>query len=175
MNFLKCYNKNIVKYDLINKFNFKTVIDLPDFKFIHLRFNFKKYEVKSLVSALVALELITNQKATFITSKKFNVSLKIQKGDPIGCKIILRKHKMHHFLYQLLNKFELKTRSNKSNTSDFSLYSFKIRNVLIFNNLEKNYIFFKNLQNLHVGIGTSNLKFKPFKFLFQSYKINIHK
>lgn len=173
MYFLESYSKNIVKYDLINKFNFNTVTDLPSIKFINLRFNFKKYEAKSLITGLIALELITNQKSTFITSKKFNVSLKIQKGDPIGCKVVLRKQPMQQFLYQLLNKFELKNKRSNIETSNFSLYSFKINNILTFDNLEKNYIFFKNLQNLHVGIGTSNLKFKQFKFLLQLYKINI--
>lgn len=173
MHFLKSYSKNLVKYDLINKFNFKTVNSLPDIKFVNLQFNFKKYEVKSLIAALIALELITSQKATFITSKKFNMSLKIQKGDPIGCKIILRKHNMLNFLYQLLNKIELKQTSNLK-TSNFFLYSFKITNILVFNNLEKNYTFFKNLKNLHVGIGVSdNLKFKTFQFLMRSYKIDI--
>ena len=173
MNFLKSYSKNLVKYDLINKFNFKTVNSLPDIQFVNLHFNFKKYEVKSLVAALIALELITKQKATFITSKKFNMSLKIQKGDPIGCKITLRRHKMLNFLYQLLNKTELKQTSNKQFSRN-NLYSFKITNILVFNNLEKNYIFFKNLKNLHVGIGiSSNLKFKTFKFLMRSYKIYI--
>lgn len=171
MHFLEYYSKSVVKYDLINKFRFETSTKLPDIKFINLRFNFKKFEVKSLMSALIALELITNQKATFITSKKFNVSLKLQKGDPIGCKIVLRKLKMRQFLYQLLNKMELIKKMETLNSNKLSLYSFKIKNVLIFNSLEKNYKFFKNLRDLHIGIGTSNLKFNNFKFLLQSYKI----
>ena len=124
MNFLKSYHNNIVKYDLINKFNLETITKLPEIKFINLRFNFKKYELKSLMSALIALELITHQKATFIKSKNFNVSLKIQKGDPVGCKIILRKHKMYNFLYQLLNKFNLKNKKITEGQMKFSLYSF---------------------------------------------------
>ena len=173
MQFLKHYSKNVVKYDLINKFNFKTINSLPEIKFINLRFNFKKSETKSLMSALIALELITGQKATFITSKKFNISLKIQKGDPIGCKIVLRNQNMYNFLYQLLNKSKLAKTAVNLNTSKFSSYSFIIHNVLIFNNLEKNYAFFKNLQNLHVGIITSNEKFDIFKFLMKSYKISV--
>ena len=66
---------------------------------------------------------------------------------------------------------ELKKKIETLNSNKLSLYSFKINNVLIFNSLEKNYKFFKNLKDLHIGIGTSNLKFNNFKFLLQSYKI----
>ena len=173
MHFLDSYNKNVVKYDLINKFNFVNSNKIPCIECINLKFSFKKYEFKSLISALIALELITGQKSTFITSKTFNVSLKIQKGDPVGCKLVLRKKKMHNFLYQLLNRFELNKKILKNlGENNFSFYSFKIKNVLSFNQLEKNYVFFKNLHNLHVGIVFSpNLNFKKFKFLLKSYKI----
>lgn len=97
MKFLKNYNENIVKYDLINKFEYTTINNLPKIKKIILSFNFKKFDFKLLISALIALEIISLQKCSLLKAKKFNISLKIRKGNPIGCKVILRKNNMRFF------------------------------------------------------------------------------
>ena len=45
MNFLNKYSENVVKYDLINKFQYKRVNKLPILKFVILTFNFKKFDM----------------------------------------------------------------------------------------------------------------------------------
>ena len=100
--FVKYYNENIVKYDLINKFRYQNVTDLPELKSVSIRFQCEKYEMKNLIAALAALKLITSQKAFILVSKTANISLKIRKGHPVGCKIILRKTKMNEFFVKFL-------------------------------------------------------------------------
>ena len=171
MHFLKYYNNNIVKYDLINKFYLKNSTKLPSLKSISLRFNFKKHDLKQLFSALSALELISEQKGAFIKSKSFNVNLKIRKGYPVGCKLILRNYKMQHFIVELLNKIFFTNKKYNVSQKLSSSFSFTIKNILVFTKLEKNYQFFKNLNNLNVSIITNTENFYEFKFLLASYKI----
>jgi len=170
MNILNHYNESIVKYDLINKFNYKTLNKIPKLKFITLSFKLKKCDVKSLVSSLAALQLITYQKGILTTSKISNISLKIRQGQPVGCKLTLRKSKMNFFLTKLINKnFSQQILSPQKSCN---LFSVKLSNVLIFNELEQNYQFFNNLSNLNVNIGTTDCTFNEFVFLLKSYKLS---
>jgi large subunit ribosomal protein L5 len=172
MHFFEYYNENVVKYDLVNKFRYKNLTNIPKLKFISLRFNFKRYDLKQLIAALTALELITSQKGSLLESRVSSVSLKIRKGQPIGCKVILRRVKMKQFLAKLINKIiiENKTANQETNFA-CNMFSFKISNVLIFSELEKNYQFFKNLKGLDISIATTAVNFKSFMFLIKSHKI----
>ena len=172
MHFLKHYNNNIVKYDLINKFYYNKETVVPKIKFIILTFDFKKYDFKQLLTSLTALELITNQKATFIKSRKPNISLKIRKGHPIGCKILIRRYKKDTFLSKLLDITMVNKKIVRQEYTKLTLFSYSISNVLIFSELEKNYQFFKLLKTLTVSIGTTPIDYNGFIFLLRSYKIN---
>ena len=55
--------------------------------------------------AMTALELITLQKGILTVTKKSNVILKLKKGEPIGCKVVLRKTNMYNFWFSNLYNF----------------------------------------------------------------------
>ena len=171
MHFLKQYTEKVVKYDLINKFQYKIATKLPSLKFVTLNFKLKRWDIKLLISSLAALELITLQKGILTKSNVSNVSLKIRKGQPIGCKITLRKDKMNNFLFKLLNKTLGKSTFKTVNNNN--LFSIKISNILIFKELEQNYVLFKNLSNLNINIKITNCTFQEFIFLINSYKFLI--
>jgi len=100
MQFFEYYSKNFVKYDLLNKFNYKAITHIPKFNKIVLSYEFKKPNLKLLLSAIIALELITTQKCGGIIQAKFsNITIKVRKGNPIGCKITLRKKSMYLFFF----------------------------------------------------------------------------
>lgn len=168
MHFFKQYTENVVKYDLINKFQYKLITKIPTLHFITLSFKLKRWNIKLLISSLAALELITLQKSTLTKSNVSNISFKIRKGQPIGCKVTLRKIKMNSFLFKILNKNL--TKLTFKNTEKNNLFSIKINNILIFKELEQNYQFFKNLTYLNINIKTENCTFKEFVFLINSYK-----
>ena len=91
MFFFQNYYKNIVNYDLINKFNYINIIKLPTIqKFV---LTITTNNINKLTSTFLFLELITGSKCYTLISKKPNMSLKIQAGNPIGCKVTLRKKK----------------------------------------------------------------------------------
>ena len=169
MNFLNKYSKNVVKYDFINKFNYNLSKAIPKLKSIVLTFNIKNSNLQTLYSALSALEFIIYQKPTLIFSKTSNISIKLRKGQPVGCKVTLRKSKLTHFLFILVNKVKLKRLKAKAKTKVF--FSCRISNILIFNQLEKNYKFFKHLSDLNVNISTTNCNNDEVLFLLKSHKL----
>jgi len=164
------YNFNIIKYDLINKFIYNKVTQIPKLQFIVLRFDIKTLNIKFLMSALLALELLTLQKGKFLRSKKSNITVKIRKGHPVGSIVVLRNRKKIRFLVILINKIicsQLKlTAALKTQT-----FSFKISDILVFNELKDNYQFFKNLRNLHINLVTNSQNKSELKFLIKSYKL----
>ena len=171
MNFLTQYQNKIVKYDLINTFNYKLLPKLPEIEHITLSLKVKKPNIKFLSSAMIALTLLTSQKGSLTKSKISNISLKIRKGHPIGCKITLRKKNMNMFLFELLNKILATTCIKTIETNN--LFSINVRNALIFPDIEKNYQFFKNLPCLDVNIKTTKCTLNEFKYLINSYKLVI--
>ena len=182
MYFFEHYFQTIVKYDLINKFQYKNIKKLPKLKKIVLNFNCKNADTKQLAVTMTALELISLQKGILTVKKKSNVILKLKKGEPIGCKIILRKTNMYNFLFKILNeilpkvknfkKFNLKQNRNKN--YKINTFSFKLKNTLNFLELEKNYYLFQNLSFLNITFVTNKMSFCEFIFLFQSFKISNH-
>ena len=139
------------------------------FKFNNLTFN-------NLVSTLLVLELITNQKGFIITSKKFNSSLKLKKGQPVGCKVTLNKNIMYKFLFILINNIFNNDKYYKKNIvifqkDTYNALSFKIINVMNFKELEEHYQYFKNLKELNINIITNTKTAKEFLFLLKSLKI----
>ena len=168
MKFLYNYNDNIVNYDLLNKFTYTSINKLPKLKFININLSLKKNDIKLLVSYLAALKVITKQNGVIVPAKKSNIIFKIRKGTPIGCKITLRKTKMFLFYFKLLNKSFLPTDKNKLHENSFS---FQIKNIFLFKELELNYQFFNNLKFFNVNLVTTAVCKKQNKFLLTSYKL----
>ena len=175
MSFLEYYYENIVKYDLLNKFQYKNINQIPKFKKVILNFGCKKSDLKSLVSSLMALELITSQKATFTHSSISDVSLKIKKGNPVGCKITLRKTLMYVFFTRLVSEIFPKLKQFngfkiKNINSEIKTISFKFKSSLIFSELENQYQYFNKLPGLNVTVVTNVTKYDEFNFLLKSFK-----
>lgn len=172
MHFLEYYYFNIIKYDLINRFNYQNINDIPKLKKIILNFGCKTFELKKLSVYLLSLQLITAKKGSLTVSKQSNIVLKIRKGNPVGCKVVLVNTLMYAFLAKLLlealprlkNKILLKKVLYKNTLT----YNFE--NVLIFKELEKNYLFFSILRNLQVTFVTNTSSNEELFFLLSSFK-----
>ena len=169
MTFFNNYKEKVVKYDLINKFTYQTITQIPKLKYLILNFNLKKLDNKALITLLSSLKLITLQNPNITVSKISNVVFKIRKGQPVGCKITLRNLKMNNFLFKLINKNFPQKKLNK--ITDNNTYSFMLKNVLIFDELEQNYQFFKNLPYLKIHLTITKSTFPEFCYLIKSYKL----
>jgi large subunit ribosomal protein L5 len=97
MHLLNIFNNKIIKHDLVNKYHYKNLQNLPKLKKITLNFNCTNFNTQKFATTLLALEIITAKKGSLTTAKVPNVLLKIQKGQPVGCKITLKKNLSIHF------------------------------------------------------------------------------
>ena len=99
MNILENYYKKVIRHDLINKFLYHSLDDIPELKKIILNFGCQNLAIKNIAASLLALELITGEQGTITRSKRANILLKVRKGNPVGCIVILKKttnESFHH-------------------------------------------------------------------------------
>lgn len=178
MVFFETYAHKIIPYDLINTFFYTNLIEIPILKKIILNFGFQKSNFKYLVSSLLALEFLTAKKGKITTSRHLNVFLKIKKGNPVGCKIILKKSTMYFFYLKLITSIFSKIK--KSQTYRFywdqktkKSASFQIKNPLLFTELENQFQFFKNIPRLDITLLTNTSSQKELYFLLKSIKFSV--
>lgn len=168
MNFINYANyKNRVKYELLNKFSYKNIYDIPKLEKINLSLNVNSSDLHMLVSSLIALELLTNQKGFLIRSKTFNLVSKIRKGDPVGSKVTLRKEQALKFILKLIR---IKPEVKKCNGGHFS---FLIKNLMVFKEIESNYHFFRKLNSLNIVVNTTCVSREELVFLIRCYNVKI--
>lgn len=176
MNILEYYYKKIIVYDLINKFSYNNLKKVPRLTKIILNFSCKNSEIKNLAAAFISLELITSNKNIEVTkSKRANIFIKIRKGYPVGCKVILKKNKMYTFFFKLLTEvfptvkeFKGISLNKKINITSFS---FTMKNLIYFKELETNFYLFNNLPPLNINLITNTKTEKELIYLLNSYKL----
>jgi large subunit ribosomal protein L5 len=175
MNLLENYYKQIIKYDLINKFFYNQLKDIPELKKIILNFGCKSFDIKNVAAALLSLELITTKQATVTKSKRANILLKIRKGYPVGCIVILTKGRMYQFFLKLLTEVfpnlkdfkGIKASKNLKNKS----FSMTLLDLINFKELEKQFYLFTNLPPLNIILVTNTKSRKELIYLLNSFKI----
>mgnify|MGYP001026044553 FL=1 len=175
MFFFEVYFHDIVKYDLINTFFCQNIAKIPKLKKIILNFGYQKSNFKYLITSLLALEFVSSKKGKITKSKHINVFLKIKKGNPVGCKVVLKKSAMNFFYIKLKTSIFPKTKQSKTlqGPQDLNLVksvSFQIKNPLLFTELENQFQFFKDVPQLDVTLLTSSNSQKELFFLLKSVK-----
>lgn len=179
MNFIKTYYESIVKYDLINKFNYSNTHSIPKLTKIVLTFKCKTPNLKNLVTSALALRFITNKTPKLILLKNTSIFIKLRKGSPIGCTLILKKKDMYVFLTKLLVDIFPKLKNfykisvNQSSKFQNSI-SYNMKEIFNFVQLGNNYLFFENLSNLQITFVTNTKSKQELFFLFKSLKIPIN-
>lgn len=173
-NFYSSYYLQIIKYDLIQKFNYSNILNIPKIIKLVLSFEYKKPTTKKVLSSLLALNLIgAGAKGSIITTKKSNISLRLRAGNPVGCKIILRKSTMFQFLSRffliILPQDKTLTKISGKNI-EFNTLSFKFKTLFLFPEFEQNYLLFKDLNNLSFVLVTNSRNFLEFLFLLKTLK-----
>lgn len=126
MQILESFQFKNLKYNLINKFFYKD-LKLPKVEKVVLTFKGSSSSLKKLAIFLLALEFINPKPKSFsiIVAKKPNLNLKIKKGNPIGCKVILSKKLVLLFLNKII--FQMVSLKKKSVKLNANVYSFVIK------------------------------------------------
>lgn len=177
-NILKSYYENTIKRDLLNKFFYITVEDIPKLKKIILNFGCKSSELRILASSLLALELIGVQRSTLTKSKRANILLKIRKGNPVGCVIILKKDNMYSFLTKLLidvfpNSRDFKRIAISKRLSNTS-FSLTLQDLISFKELEKQFYLFSTLPPLNIIFISNTQTKKELLYLLNAFKLPLN-
>ena len=175
MSLLENYYKKVIKYDLINKFFYNQLKDIPELKKIILNFGCKNFEIENIAAALISLELITTKQATVTKSKRANILLKVRKGYPVGCIVVLTKSKMYEFFFKLLTEVfpnlkdfkGIKVSKNLKNKS----FSLTLLDLISFKELEKQFYLFTNLPPLNIILVTNAKSRKELVYLLSSFKM----
>ncbi|MEE1126131.1 MAG: 50S ribosomal protein L5 [Acutalibacteraceae bacterium] len=102
---LKDFYKSDVAPKLMEKFSYKSVMEIPKLDKIVINVGAgEARENSKVLDAIVRdLGIITGQKAHICRAKKSVANFKLREGMPIGAKVTLRGERMYEFLDRLFN------------------------------------------------------------------------
>ncbi len=105
MNRLQEKYNNEVKNSLAEKFNYKSVMEIPKLEkiVVNMGVGDAVSNSKLMDAAVEDLAVITGQKPLLTRAKKSIASFKLREGMPIGCKVTLRGERMYDFLDKLIS------------------------------------------------------------------------
>ncbi|MBK6619167.1 MAG: 50S ribosomal protein L5 [Nitrosomonas sp.] len=98
------YKQTIVK-DLKNKFDYRSVMEVPRINKVVLNMGLGEASTdkKIVENAIKDLEKIAGQRAVVTRARKSIAAFKIRENYPVGCMVTLRGKRMYEFLDRLVN------------------------------------------------------------------------
>jgi large subunit ribosomal protein L5 len=102
---LRAYYEEVVRPQLSKQFGYKNPMQVPrlDKIVINMGIGEGVADRKKVESAAADLALIAGQKAVITKARKSIATFKVRAGQPIGCKVTLRKGRMYEFVDRLVN------------------------------------------------------------------------
>ncbi len=102
---LKTHFDQVVRGELTKQFDYKNPMQVPRVTKIVLNMGIGEgvADRKKVENAAADLSLIAGQKAVITQSRKSIATYKLRDGQPIGCKVTLRKARMYDFIDRLVN------------------------------------------------------------------------
>ncbi len=102
---LKVQFEQTIRAKLAQQFGYKNRMQIPviDKIVINMGIGEGVADRKKVESAAADLALIAGQKAVITKARKSIATYKVRTGQPIGCKVTLRKARMYEFLDRLIN------------------------------------------------------------------------
>ncbi len=142
MNSLKeKYNKEI-KNDLMKKFNYSSVMEVPKLQkiVVNIGVGEASHDSKFMEAAVNDLQTITGQKPIITKAKKSIASFKLREGQNIGTKVTLRGEGMYNFMEKLIKVALPRVRDFRGISpkafDGFGNYTLGIKEQLIFPEIE---------------------------------------
>lgn len=102
---LQEFYKDKVCNQLVEKFGYKTIMEVPQIKKITLNTGVGEAvrDKKIMEKVVTDMEQIAGQKVVITKARKSIAGFSIRDGYPIGCKATLRKKRMYEFLDRLIS------------------------------------------------------------------------
>jgi large subunit ribosomal protein L5 len=102
---LRTYFDEVVRKKLSDEFGYKSRLQVPVIEKIVINMGIGEgvNDRKKVESAANDLAMIAGQKAVITKARKSIATFKVRDGQPIGCKVTLRKARMYEFMDRLIN------------------------------------------------------------------------
>ena len=102
---LKVLFDEVVRKKLAQEFGYKNTLQVPVVEKIVINMGIGEgvADRKKVEAAASDLGLIAGQKAVITKARKSIATFKVRDGQPIGCKVTLRKSRMYEFMDRLVN------------------------------------------------------------------------
>jgi large subunit ribosomal protein L5 len=102
---LKTYYEEVVRPKLTKEFGYKNPMEVPVLEKIVINMGIGEgvNDRKKVEQAAADLGQISGQKAVITKARKSIATFKVRDGQPIGCKVTLRKARMYEFIDRLIN------------------------------------------------------------------------
>ena len=102
---LKTYFQDVVRKKLFEELGYKSKLQVPVIEKIVINMGIGEgvNDRKKVEAAASDLGLIAGQKAVITKARKSIATFKVRDGQPIGCKVTLRKTRMYEFVDRLIN------------------------------------------------------------------------
>jgi large subunit ribosomal protein L5 len=102
---LKIFFEEVVRKGLAEQFGYKNPMQVPVVEKIVINMGIGEgvADRKKVDAAANDLGLIAGQKAVITKARKSIATFKVRDGQPIGCKVTLRKSRMYEFMDRLIN------------------------------------------------------------------------
>jgi large subunit ribosomal protein L5 len=102
---LKTHFDEVVRKKLSDEFGYKNRLQVPVIEKVVINMGIGEgvNDRKKVEAAANDLSLIAGQKAVITKARKSIATFKVRDGQPIGCKVTLRKTRMYEFVDRLIN------------------------------------------------------------------------
>jgi large subunit ribosomal protein L5 len=102
---LKTHYENVIRKKLVEQFGYKNAMQVPAIEKIVINMGIGEAvaDRKKVDNAAEGLALIAGQKPVITKSRKSIATFKLREGQPVGCKVTLRKSRMYEFVDRLIN------------------------------------------------------------------------
>ena len=176
---LKQHYDEVVRSSLQERFNYQNPMAIPrlDKIVVNIGVGEAVADSKKLTNAMADLARIAGQKPVACRARKSVANFKLRKGQPIGCKVTLRRERMYEFLDRLLSIALPRVRDFRGvSTNSFDgrgNYAFGIREQLVFP--EINYDEVDEVRGMDVVICTTAKTNEEARALLEGFQMPFRK
>ena len=166
-----------IKPNLMKELGLKNILSVPELKkiVINMGLGIDASDKKKLDAAIEDLKKISGQMPIITKTKKAIANFKTKKDMPIGCKVTLRRARMHEFLERLISIAIPRIRDFRGlNAKSFDgrgNYSIGIKEQIIFPEIDFDKI--DSLRGMDITITTSARTNKEARALLTLFKLPI--
>ena len=179
MSRLKDFYRDTVVKQLIEQFDYKSVMEVPRITKISLNMGVGEAltDKKVLENAVADMEKISGQKVVITKARKSIAGFKLREGWPVGCKVTLRSERMYDFLDRLVTVSIPRIRDfrglNPKSFDGQGNYSMGVKEQIIFPEIEYDKI--DKLRGMDITITTTAKTAEESRALLSAFKFPFRK